>query len=120
MSPLSRPFGASLLLLTFLHLGPLQAADWPRFRGPNGDGKSEDTKVPTEWSETSNLKWKLDLPGAGFSSPIVVGKHVLVTCFSGSTVAVVSAFAAGWTASAAASALTGAGLSAFSIFGAGL
>jgi outer membrane protein assembly factor BamB len=83
MSPLSRPFGASLLLLTFLHLGPLQAADWPRFRGPNGDGKSEDTKVPTEWSETSNLKWKLDLPGAGFSSPIVVGKHVLVTCFSG-------------------------------------
>jgi hypothetical protein len=40
--------------------------------------------VPTEWSDSRNLTWKLSLPGAGFSSPIVVGKQVFVTAYSGS------------------------------------
>lgn len=61
-----------------------RAADWPRFRGPQGDGSTTDQSIPTEWSDSKNLKWKLKLPGAGFSSPIVVGKHVFVTAFSGS------------------------------------
>jgi outer membrane protein assembly factor BamB len=60
----------------------LQAADWPRFRGPTGEGISNDLEIPTEWSETKNLKWKLEMPGKGFSSPIVVGDHVFVTCYS--------------------------------------
>jgi outer membrane protein assembly factor BamB len=62
----------------------LQAADWARFRGPQGDGSSNEKGVPTEWSDSKNLKWKLKLPGAGFSSPIVVGKSVFVTAYSGS------------------------------------
>lgn len=37
-----------------------------------------------EWSATKNLQWKLDLPGKGFSSPIVVGDKVFLTCYSGS------------------------------------
>ena len=60
------------------------SGDWPRFRGPNGDGTSSDAGVPTEWGDSKNLKWKLKLPGAGFSSPIVVGKHVFVTAYTGS------------------------------------
>ena len=68
---------------TFSLTASAPAADWPRFRGPRGDGVSSDTNVPTEWNETSNLKWKLELPGAGFSSPIVVGDFVFVTCYSG-------------------------------------
>lgn len=60
------------------------ASDWTRFRGPNGTGVSPDTApVPTEWSDTKHLKWKLDLPGPGLSSPIVVGDKVFVTCWSG-------------------------------------
>ena len=60
------------------------AADWPRFRGPNGSGIAPDDKpVPVEWSATKNLKWKTDLPGPGSSSPIVVGDRVFVTCWSG-------------------------------------
>jgi outer membrane protein assembly factor BamB len=60
------------------------ASDWARFRGPNGAGVSSDAApVPTEWSESKNLKWKLDLPGPGLSSPIVVGDKVFVTCWSG-------------------------------------
>lgn len=56
--------------------------DWTRFRGPNGTGIAEGT-APTEWSEAKNLKWKVELPGAGVSSPIVVGDKVFVTAYSG-------------------------------------
>ena len=42
------------------------------FRGPNGSGVSEDDKVPTEWSEKKNLKWKVSLPGAGMA-PMIAG-----------------------------------------------
>ncbi len=60
------------------------AADWNRFRGPNGSGISPDNKpVPTEWSDDKNLKWKTPLPGPGASSPIVSGDRVFVTCWSG-------------------------------------
>lgn len=70
-----------LLLSTSFTLG---AADWPRFRGPNGSGIAPDDKpVPVEWSATKNLKWKTDLPGPGSSSPIVVGDRIFVTCWSG-------------------------------------
>ena len=56
--------------------------DWPCFRGPSGHGLSSDARIPTEWSDSKNLKWKLEMPGKGYSSPIVVGEHVLVTCYS--------------------------------------
>jgi outer membrane protein assembly factor BamB len=60
------------------------AGDWTRFRGPNGTGVStDDVAPPVEWDDQKNLKWKLDLPGPGLSSPIVVGDRVLVTCWSG-------------------------------------
>ena len=59
-------------------------ADWTRFRGPNGSGVADDHEsTPTTWSETENLKWKVPLPGAGVSCPIVVGNRVFVTCYSG-------------------------------------
>ena len=76
-----RPFW-SLFVLFFLAASSL-AADWPSFRGPNGSGISDDDKVPTTWGEKKNHKWALELPGKGFSSPIVVGKYVFVTCWSG-------------------------------------
>ncbi len=71
---------SAALLSTF----SAQAADWNRFRGPNGSGIAEDAvPTPTQWSETQNLKWKIALPGAGVSCPIVVGDKVFVTCYSG-------------------------------------
>jgi outer membrane protein assembly factor BamB len=60
------------------------AADWPRFRGPAGSGIAPDSEsVPSEWSPTTNIAWKIPLPGPGASSPIIVGNKVLVTCYSG-------------------------------------
>jgi hypothetical protein len=61
----------------------VSAADWPRFRGENGRGISDDAAVPTEWSDDKNLAWKADLPGPGSSSPIIVGDLVVLTCYSG-------------------------------------
>ncbi|MCA9213688.1 MAG: PQQ-binding-like beta-propeller repeat protein [Planctomycetales bacterium] len=73
-----------VVFLARLLESPSVADDWPRFRGPNGDGKTSDTSLPVEWGDEKNLKWKLKLPGAGFSSPIVVGDTVFVTAYSGS------------------------------------
>lgn len=56
---------------------------WTRFRGPNGSGVAADAQPPTTWSSTQNVQWKAALPGAGTSSPIIVGERVFVTCYSG-------------------------------------
>jgi hypothetical protein len=59
------------------------AADWPRFRGPNGDGTTAETNLPLKWSEKENLAWRVPLPGPGSSSPIVTGPRVFLTCYTG-------------------------------------
>jgi len=60
------------------------AADWPQLRGPNGNGIAPaDSKPPTVWSVSKNLRWKVGLPGQGSSTPIVSGNRVFVTCYSG-------------------------------------
>ncbi len=58
---------------------PASAADWPRWRGPHGDGNSDETDVPLRWSQTENIAWTTPIPGKGHSSPIVFGNRVFVT-----------------------------------------
>lgn len=70
------------LLVALLATSAIQAEDWLRFRGPNGSGISA-SSVPTEFGKDANMKWGIDLPGRGVSSPIVVGDKVFVTCYSG-------------------------------------
>jgi outer membrane protein assembly factor BamB len=82
-----QPVLAGSLLWTWLIWGfatPVAAGDWARFRGPNGSGVSaEEAAPPVTWDAQQNIKWKVDLPGPGLSSPIVVGQRVLLTCWSG-------------------------------------
>jgi outer membrane protein assembly factor BamB len=59
------------------------SADWLQFRGPGGLGISTEKNLPTTWSANDNIAWKTELPGAGSSSPIVVGNKIIVTCYSG-------------------------------------
>src|SRR5688572_28303102 len=47
------------------------AADWTRFRGPNGTGIAADTNIPVQFKEGDGILWKLPLRGVGNSSPIV-------------------------------------------------
>ena len=70
--------------LSVASFATVNASDWTRFRGPNGTGISPDTDpLPATFSDNENLQWKVDLPGAGVSCPIVVGDKVLVSCYSG-------------------------------------
>jgi len=61
----------------------LGGADWPRFRGPLGLGTSSQTGLPLRWSSQEGIEWRVELPGAGTSSPVVVGRRVFLTCYSG-------------------------------------
>ncbi len=60
-----------------------QAGDWAQFRGPGGLGVSDEKGVPVKWSSTDNIAWKVELPGPGASSPIVVRDRVYLTCYTG-------------------------------------
>ena len=55
------------------------AENWPRFRGPTGQGVSTESNLPTQWSPTENIRWKVAIPGAGWSSPVVWDDRVFVT-----------------------------------------
>jgi len=59
------------------------AETWMQFRGPGGQGVSAEKSLPTAWSATENVAWKTALPGAGTSSPILVGDKIYLTCYSG-------------------------------------
>jgi outer membrane protein assembly factor BamB len=57
----------------------VQAADWPEFRGPGGQGHSVSQNVPLTWSETEHITWKTPIPGIGWSSPSVAGNQIWLT-----------------------------------------
>ncbi len=69
------------LLLTIMSLvcSPLNAADWPQFRGPGGQGHSDATNLPLTWSETENVVWKVPVAGLGWSSPSIQGDQIWLT-----------------------------------------
>lgn len=54
-------------------------ANWPRFRGPNALGVAENSKLPDSWDTKKNVEWKAEIPGRGWSSPIVWGDRVFLT-----------------------------------------
>lgn len=69
------PINLLLLVLTLL----LTASDWPQFRGPTGQGQSDEHGLPLNWSETTNVRWKTAIPGRGWSSPVVQGDRIWLT-----------------------------------------
>ena len=73
-----RPAAAACLLISAM----AAAADWPRFRGPNGQGVAEDTGLPVKFGPDTNVIWKTPLP-PGHSSPVISGSHIFVTAFEG-------------------------------------
>jgi len=54
------------------------ANHWPQWRGPAMTGVAPNSNPPAEWSEEKNIKWKVDLPGYGHSSPIVWEDKIFV------------------------------------------
>lgn len=84
---LQRAASRSLLFLcsvVVLFAANSQAADWPQFRGPTGLGYTEETNLPLTWNAKTGegVAWKAPLPKSNnaYSSPVVAGERVFVTC----------------------------------------
>jgi len=69
----------AVALLAPAVLAAAPRTNWAQWRGPDGNGVSTETNVPTEWSNTRNIKWKTPIPGRGHSSPIVWDTRVFLT-----------------------------------------
>jgi outer membrane protein assembly factor BamB len=68
----------SCLFVSFV-AATLSAADWPQFRGPAGDGHAESKNLPTTWNETTNVVWKAEITGKGWSSPSLFQNRLYLT-----------------------------------------
>ena len=55
------------------------AENWPQFRGPTGQGISQERGLPTHWSATEGVRWKSPVAGSGWSSPVIWGNRVFLT-----------------------------------------
>lgn len=80
----SSPFFRIYLILTlFLSLSiqttRAQQDNWTHFRGSNLNAIATETKVPTVWNDSTNIMWKTDIEGKGWSSPVVYGNQVWLT-----------------------------------------
>jgi len=62
-----------------LAAGAAPPADWPQFRGPDASGIADGAGLPERWSATDNVAWSIEVPGRGWSSPIVLSDTVFVT-----------------------------------------
>jgi outer membrane protein assembly factor BamB len=72
-----------LPLLVVLSALAALAGDWPAWRGPDGTGVSAETGLPTRWSATKNVRWRVPLEGAGVSAPVVSGGRLFLTSSDG-------------------------------------
>jgi outer membrane protein assembly factor BamB len=90
------PFPTSLSRSSFSHLlltaGVFTAGtmlvsagetEWPQFRGPTGQGLSAAKDVPVNWSPTEHVGWKVEIPGRGWSSPVLSNGRLYLTAAVG-------------------------------------
>ena len=74
---MNRP--APIFAVLALALTAHAADEWPQFRGPTGQGISEAKGVPSEWSDTQHVAWKVEIPGKGWSSPVLSRGRLFLT-----------------------------------------
>lgn len=71
------------ILGAFLALAGTSPADWLQFRGGDGAALPDDPRLPVELDAARSIAWKVELPGEGLASPIVIGDRVVLTAASG-------------------------------------
>jgi outer membrane protein assembly factor BamB len=71
-----RPLASILLVLA---VSPVQAGDWPQWRGPAGTGVSDEKDLPIVWNESRSVLWKCQLPEWGTSTPAIWGDAIFLT-----------------------------------------
>ncbi len=67
------------ICLTVVCASPVLADNWPAWRGSRGDGVCDERNLPTTWSATENVRWKVALPEPGNSTPIIWGERIFLT-----------------------------------------
>lgn len=70
---------ATLVLLVSMNALGADPNSWPEFRGPTTQGLSKLKSVPVRWDAQSNVVWKVEIPGGGWSSPVVQDKKIFLT-----------------------------------------
>ena len=81
MSTLRSRFWMPTLLLTAAaaaYAQPRATPSWPHWRGPSHSGVASGTP-PVTWNDTTNVKWKIEIPGRGFSTPVASGDRLFLT-----------------------------------------
>ena len=72
-----------ILLVSFVFdticLQTVRSENWPAWRGVSGLGISDEKELPTSWSPTNNVRWRVPLPEPGNSTPIVWNDRIFVT-----------------------------------------
>jgi outer membrane protein assembly factor BamB len=69
---------SATLTLMLAAAAPTLAQNWPQWRGPTQDGVSPETGLPTHWTTTTNIAWKLPMPAFSGSTPIVWGDNLFL------------------------------------------
>jgi outer membrane protein assembly factor BamB len=69
----------SSLTILFLSITSLSANNWPNWRGPDNQGFTSETDLPTKWSKKENIRWRYELPDAGNSTPVIWGNRLFLT-----------------------------------------
>jgi outer membrane protein assembly factor BamB len=69
----------AIVVASSFYAKPKSEGAWPQWRGPSGQGTSDETNLPAQWSPDTNIKWKATIPGRGHSSPIVWGNRIFLT-----------------------------------------
>ncbi len=77
VSTASEPSGEATV--SMVPAGGDAAVSWPRWRGPSGQGQVEGTEYPDRWSSTENVRWRVEVPGSGNSSPVIWGERIFLT-----------------------------------------
>jgi outer membrane protein assembly factor BamB len=76
--PSCRLIGVAVVTMTLVAAARIEA-QWPQFRGPDGNGVSSATVLPLTWGEGNHVKWKIPIHGRAWSSPVVLGSQIWVT-----------------------------------------
>ena len=76
---MQRFFPTVITLLTLTSVAGADTENWPQFRGALSDGLAEGATLPSRWSTTENVVWRVDVPGWGWSSPVIWGDKIFLT-----------------------------------------
>jgi outer membrane protein assembly factor BamB len=68
-----------LIVVSLVQARSAFAGNWPQWRGPGGQGVSNEKNLPSEWSSTKNINWKTPISGRSHSSPIIWGNRIFLT-----------------------------------------